>query len=131
MGSTFVDINDFGFWAHDSLLELWLQLVALHLSEPTDSDSPDAHATVKKIRDQWLVASKGYFGGCIPVSLDEAVATKEGRIRVRSPQNLCWTPWPPRQTFFLDASSIYWALQRAATHSTLTRIGSSMLAKRF
>jgi len=74
MGSTFVSIEDKGFWTRDGVLELWLRLLSLHLEEPTDESS-----RVCRIRDGWLLASRGYFGGSVPIGLDEAVRDEEGR----------------------------------------------------
>jgi hypothetical protein len=61
----------------DGILELWLRLLALHIEEPTEQESP-----TRKIRDQWLLASRGYFNGCVPVNLDDAISTTEGRALV-------------------------------------------------
>ena len=61
----------------DGILELWLRLLALHIEDPTDSAS-----TACTIRDNWLLASRGYFGGCVPVDLEGAVSTAEGRALV-------------------------------------------------
>ena len=83
MGTTFVNIGEKGFWVHDSLLEVWLRLLALQLREPNDNDTPTFHAVMRDIRDQWLLASKGFFGGCIPVALEKAVSTKDGKSLVR------------------------------------------------
>lgn len=74
MGSSFVDIDDKGFWMRDGALELWLRLLALHLEEPQDRTSCSI-----EIRNGWLLASRGYFSGCISVKLDEAVSTEEGK----------------------------------------------------
>ena len=79
MGTTFVRIGEHGFWMSDSVLELWLRFLALHVEDPIDSGSP---ATT--IRDQWLLASRGYFTGCVPDGLEEAVSTREGDRLVRS-----------------------------------------------
>lgn len=58
----------------DDTLEIWLRLLALHVREPNrDEDLP------LRIRDRWLNASKGYYMGCVPAYLDEAVATQEGK----------------------------------------------------
>jgi hypothetical protein len=80
MGTTFVSLNEtasaneIGFWVRDSILELWLRLLALHISEPTDLNTV-AH----KIRNQWLLASRGYFGGHVPHDLHNAISTLDGR----------------------------------------------------
>src|SRR5262245_10283355 len=86
MGTTFVTLTreapgkDPGFWMSDGMLEIWLRLLALHLPEPTDSGE---HRATLKIRNQWLLASRGYFGGCVPHGMEDACATQEGRAVVR------------------------------------------------
>jgi hypothetical protein len=86
MGTTFVTLSrefsekETGFWMRDGMLEIWLRLLALHLPEPTDSGE---HRTTIEIRNRWLLASRGYFGGCVPHSLGDACATPEGRAVVR------------------------------------------------
>lgn len=74
MATSFVSINDNGFWMLDSVLELWLRLLALHIEDPTEGE-----VIGREIRDNWLLASRGYFLAHIPVNLDEAVSTQEGR----------------------------------------------------
>ena len=64
----------------DGMLEVWLRLLALHLPEPTNSGQ---HQATLAIRNQWLLASRGYFGGCVPHGMEEACATPEGRNVVR------------------------------------------------
>lgn len=70
MGTTLVTIDQaHGFWMRDECLELWLRLLALHLDE-----APEVQTYVRPIRDQWLLASKGYFGGCVPHALEQFAA---------------------------------------------------------
>jgi hypothetical protein len=86
MGTTFVTLSNEvtgmepGFWMRDGMLELWLRLLALHLPEPTDEGK--FYATTA-IRNRWLLASRGYFGGCVPHGMEEACSTSEGRTVVR------------------------------------------------
>jgi hypothetical protein len=86
MGTTFVSLSreatgkEPGFWMSDGFLELWLRLLSLHLPEPTDSGE---HLATLKIRNQWLLASRGYFGGCVPHGMDDACETQAGRTVVR------------------------------------------------
>src|SRR5580765_5067232 len=112
MGTTFVTLsrktsgNEPGFWMRDGMLDLWLRLLALHLPEPTDSGQ---HQATLAIRNQWLLASRGYFMGCVPHGMEEACATPEGRNVVR-----------------LAIDSLLSALQRASTPldaSTLDLLG--------
>ena len=83
MGTTFVSVKSGtdvpGFWMRDEVLELWLRLLALHVEDPT---VPGTLATT--IRDQWLLASRGYFNGCVPHGMEEAVATAAGQQIVRN-----------------------------------------------
>lgn len=68
----------------DGMLELWLRLLALHLPEPTDNGEYQASLD---IRNKWLLASRGYFIGCIPHSMEEACATPDGIAIVRKAIN--------------------------------------------
>jgi hypothetical protein len=81
VGTTFVGIGDprRGFWMNDKVLELWLRFLALHVEDPVESSS-----LATRIRDQWLLASRGYFTGCVPEGLEEAVSTPEGEALVRA-----------------------------------------------
>ena len=79
MGTTFVTIdNSTGFWMRDGILELWLRLLSLNIEE-----TPDEEFLGRKIRDQWLLASKGYFGGHVPHDLETFGNTEQGRQIVR------------------------------------------------
>lgn len=86
MGTTFVTLtkgrngDEPGFWMRDELLELWLRLLALHLPEPNDAGE---HTATLEIRNQWLLASRGYFTGFVPHAMEDACSTKEGREVVR------------------------------------------------
>ena len=73
MGTSFVHIGEKGFWMQDSILEVWLRLLALHIEDG------DEGSIGRKIRDGWLLASRGYFIGCVPHGLEDAVSTSEGR----------------------------------------------------
>src|SRR5260221_3994782 len=85
MGTSFVTADgEHGFWMRDSILELWLRLLALHIPEPADADSKLAHQVSRQIRDRWLLASKGFFSGCVPADVKNAVATQEGKAVVRA-----------------------------------------------
>jgi hypothetical protein len=86
LGSTYVSLTHGtrnalpnGFWMHDGLLEVWLRLLALHIEDPVESGT-----LATTIRDQWLLASRGYFGGCCPHGMEEATATLEGTALVRA-----------------------------------------------
>jgi hypothetical protein len=86
MGTTFVTLSRDtsakkpGFWMRDGMLEIWLRLLALHLPEPDDSGE---HKATIEIRNQWLLASRGYFGGCVPHSMEDFCSTPKGCAVVR------------------------------------------------
>jgi hypothetical protein len=77
MSTSFVSIGGNGFWMNDSILELFLRLVSLHIEDPKEAASA-AH----KIRDGWLFASRGYCTGFCPVDLEEHTNTSEGKTIV-------------------------------------------------
>jgi hypothetical protein len=81
VGTTFVGIGEprRGFWISDGVLEIWLRFLALHVEDPVESGSLQT-----RIRDQWLLASRGFFGGCVPDGLEEAVSSPEGDKIVRT-----------------------------------------------
>jgi len=75
VGTTFVSVrDDRGFWIRDGLLELFLRFAALHVEDQVD---PTALPNV--VRNQWLLASRGFFTGCVPHDIDRFVATPGGR----------------------------------------------------
>ena len=82
MGTSFVSINPGndapGFWLLDGILELWLRFLALHIEDP-----PPSGSVASGIREQWLLASRGHFNGCVPHGMKDAVATDEGDKLVR------------------------------------------------
>ncbi len=85
MGTSFVTItagttgDEPGFWMRDSMLELWLRLLSLHLPEPNDHGE---HKATPEIRKRWLVASRGYFNGHVPHDMEFACSTPENRAVV-------------------------------------------------
>lgn len=87
MGTSFVTITDGtsgdepGFWMRDEMLELWLRLLSLHLPEPTDGGENSA---TPEIRNKWLLASRGYFNGCVPHEMEFACSTPERMHVVRA-----------------------------------------------
>lgn len=74
---TFISLEDGsdrpGFWVIDRFLEVYLRFLLQHLENSPEADSP-SHA----IREQWHLASTGYFGGFVPHGFEEAVGTPEG-----------------------------------------------------
>jgi hypothetical protein len=105
MGSSFTQFRDKGFWSRDGLLEVWLRIMCLHMEG--EAHSPGWQ---HNLRDTWLLASAGYFNGCVSASLDEFVTDDERvsvilRVSQRSIQSLrafgAFVPAP-----FLNALSI-------------------------
>jgi hypothetical protein len=93
MGTTFVTLgriangetdrtHELGFLMRDPMPELWLRLLALQIEDPVSHD-PERGALIRRIRDQWLLASRGYFNGCVPHGFPEAVETDAGGDIVR------------------------------------------------
>lgn len=86
MGTSFVTLTEGstgkepGFWMRDEMLELWLRLLSLHLPEPNDYGE---HTATPEIRNRWLLASRGYFIGCVPHDMEFACSTGDGRQVVR------------------------------------------------
>jgi hypothetical protein len=77
MSTSFVSINGNGFWMNDSILELFLRLLSLHIEDPRDERSP-----ARRLRDEWLFASLGYCTGFCPVDLEEHTNSPEGKAIV-------------------------------------------------
>ena len=74
MSTSFVSINRKGFWMNDSILELFLRFAALHIE-----DSQEQNSLAHRIRDGWLLASRGFVSGSSMLCLDADTATEEGR----------------------------------------------------
>ena len=71
---------DCGFWISDSLLELWLRLLALHIEDPVEPDR------WRRYDSRSMVAGvSGLLStGCVPAGLEDAVATPQGEALVRA-----------------------------------------------
>ena len=76
MGSSFTEFQGKGFWSRDGLLEAWLRVLSLHMDD--DVHKPGWQ---HDLRDKWLLASAGYFNGCISASLDDFL-TEGDRVAV-------------------------------------------------
>ena len=70
-----------GIWVNDSILQLVLRLLVLHVPEPPPGE---VGAEPKAIRDQWLLASGVTFTGCVPHELDPISTSANGLLIVRS-----------------------------------------------
>lgn len=66
--------SQFGFWMHDSDLELLLRLMALHVAV---GGSPESGDRAERIRDQWLMASGEGFVGSVPHGFEELSVTPD------------------------------------------------------
>ncbi|WP_042249967.1 hypothetical protein [Paracoccus sp. PAMC 22219] len=70
-----------GIWVNDSILQLLLRLLALHLPEPwPGSEGKDS----RTIRDQWLLASAIPFTGCVRHDLETIGTAPAGLSLTRS-----------------------------------------------
>lgn len=76
MGSSFTGFRGKGFWCDDSLLEVWLRVLALHLGEEVYEPGWQ-----HDLRDHWLAMSGLNIVGCIHPSL-ERFLTEDERIAV-------------------------------------------------
>jgi hypothetical protein len=127
MGSSFVQIGGNGFWMRDAMLELWLRLAALHLE-----DQVDDHSTVHTIRNEWLLASRGFFGGAVPFHLAENIATPDGRKAVvdaiNSLQNELKNNLTDLQPSVLNLLGIAGKFMGHVESAQLAEVGKSMLA---
>jgi len=89
MSSTYVTVSGReGFWARDGLLEIWLRLAALHLPDPGPELGETNSAEVRRLREQWLLASRGWWTGMVPHDFealqDNAVAMELAKAAARS-----------------------------------------------
>lgn len=69
MGTSFVSVGDKGFWMSDTVLALWLRLLALNLESKTDRTDP-----LMELRDEWLWQSETAIVGAMDAHLDKVVA---------------------------------------------------------
>ena len=84
-GSAAKQGSQIGFWINDANLELLLRLLALQIEDPasTRPTGTDGERAARVIRDQWLLASRGWFVGCVPHGLEETMETRAGATIVR------------------------------------------------
>ncbi|WP_152604097.1 hypothetical protein [Methylotenera sp. G11] len=124
MGTSFVEICGNGFWMRDSILELFLRLAALHIEDQVETDSI-AH----KIRDEWLLASRGYFNGSVPLSLESNTASPKGKVIVLSAiDSLLHALRKSPPLFWTEVLSISWVL--AANSQPTLRLLASLRSER-
>ena len=69
-----------GIWVNDSILQLVLRLLVLHVPEPPPGE---VGVESKAIRDQWLLASGVAFTGCVPHELDTISTSANGLLIIR------------------------------------------------
>ncbi len=72
MGTSFVEYRQYGFWARDSCLEVWLYTLAAEVDRLPDT-SP-WHCT---LRDHWYEQARFGGVGCLWVGFDDYVTTEE------------------------------------------------------
>jgi hypothetical protein len=78
MGSSFTEFRGKGFWSRDALLKAWLRILSLHME-----DEVYKPGWQHDLRDKWLLASAGYFNGCISPALDDFLTERPHRYRAR------------------------------------------------
>jgi hypothetical protein len=112
----------------DAMLELWLRLLALHLPDPTDGGENSA---TPGIRDQWLLASRGYFTGCVPHGLEDACILKDGEAAIRaaiaSLLSALQSADAPLEPATLNLLGMEGAFTRPIERSWLIEIGNAFL----
>lgn len=69
-----------GIWVNNSILQLVLRLLVLHVPEPPPGE---VGVESKAIRDQWLLASGVAFTGCVPHELDTISTSANGLLIIR------------------------------------------------
>jgi hypothetical protein len=72
MGSSFVSLNDYGFWISDGFLQLWLHFLAQQVDA-----IPEAPDWLQNAGDYWRIQSKWGGVGCVDAGLDDYAATPE------------------------------------------------------
>ncbi|BDS07412.1 hypothetical protein NT6N_24520 [Oceaniferula spumae] len=77
MGNSYVTFQNLSFRSRDTLLELWLRLLALNL--PDDQYKPKTW--IHELRNEWLFQASGLWNGVISPQLDKFCTTQE-RIEV-------------------------------------------------
>ncbi|NML04502.1 hypothetical protein [Sphingomonas sp. G-3-2-10] len=81
MGSSFVTVDgQHGFWAVDSIHELWIWLVALNI----DASREPPASPVVELRNSWLTAGMMSLGGVVYNQLDRFMAQPEAADAIRS-----------------------------------------------
>jgi hypothetical protein len=72
MGSSFIDFKDYGFWARDDGIEVWLSLIVREIDQL--ESIPD---WLKKARDHWYTQATVGFGGWIHPQLDDYLVRQD------------------------------------------------------
>ena len=73
MGNSYVSFQDRNFRSRDTLLELWLRLLALNLPD----EQYKKESWIHDLRDEWLYQASGMWNGVISPQLDEFCTTQE------------------------------------------------------
>src|SRR5262245_42346115 len=72
MGTSFVRYRNYGFWARDSTLEVWLHFLAAEIDR-----LPNPSVWQRQLRDHWYEQAQSGAVGCLWAGLDEFVTTNE------------------------------------------------------
>ncbi|MCI5078345.1 hypothetical protein [Oricola sp.] len=65
MGTSFVGIDEKGFWMRDGLLCMWLRLVAVQIRCGANGDDP-----LTRLRNEWMYQSQIELNGLVSVDLE-------------------------------------------------------------
>ncbi|MER8536952.1 hypothetical protein NKH61_29125 [Mesorhizobium sp. M1005] len=127
MGSSFVEVDEKGFWMNDSLLCLWLRLLALHVQSDLDQSAPEMVA-----RNGWLLQSESHAPGVVVADLDSVARDQKAKQKVVSAIRRLLSkleshvgPLEPTTINLLGVSSIIWS--HPVETSRLIEIGNAFL----
>lgn len=72
MGSSFIDFKDYGFWARDTHIDLWLYLLVQEIDKL--ESIPD---WLKEAREHWYEQATVAFIGCVHPQLDDYLVSQD------------------------------------------------------
>ena len=72
MGSSFIDFKDYGFWARDAGIEVWLYLLVQEIDKL--ESIPD---WLKETRDHWYTQATVGFVGWVHPQLDDYLVSQD------------------------------------------------------
>lgn len=72
MGSSFVSLNEYGFWSSDGFLQLWLHFLAQEVGA-----SLEVPEWLQNAAGYWRIQAKWGGVGCVDAGLDDYATTPE------------------------------------------------------